>query len=127
MALNAQCQNCCCEFQRRQSELYDLGDRLSEKLLQQRAEMGSKLGNYSCVLKEMKYVDEDLEIDLQNILDSLERMNFRDDWILQQSLNNARTCYAVCNTHSPSIMLTFSVFKMRKHFSSLRNRCRIVC
>merc|ERR1712062_797623 len=65
---------------RRQSDLYELGDRLSEKLQLQKAEMNYKMGNMACVLKELRMVDED--------------MKFRDTWLLQQSIEDARTCYA---------------------------------
>merc|ERR1711953_917 len=79
---------------RRQSDLYELGDRLSEKLQLQKAEMNYKMGNMSCVLKELRMVDEDMELDLEAMLNSIKDMNIRDTWLLQQTIEDTRTCYA---------------------------------
>ena len=56
-------------FQRRQAEevapadapqpdLYGLGERLNTKLTEEKAAMAAKLGNYSCILQELKVVDK---------------------------------------------------------------------
>merc|ERR1711997_134427 len=52
---------------KRQSDLYELGDRLSEKLMEQK--------------KELKIVDENMELDLENMLDDVKSMNIRDKWL----------------------------------------------
>ena len=75
--------------------MYELGDRLSEKLQLQKAEMNYKMGNMSCVLKELRMVDDDMELDLEAMLNSIKDMNIRDTWLLQQTIEDTRTCYAV--------------------------------
>ena len=87
-------------LQRRQSDLYELGDRLSEKLMEQKEEMMVKMGNWSCVLKELRMVDEDMELDLEAMLNNIKGMNIRDSWLLQQTIEDTRTCYAVSTTHT---------------------------
>merc|ERR1712072_701268 len=52
---------------KRQSDLYELGDRLSETLMEQK--------------KELKIVDENMELDLENMLDDVKSMNIRDKWL----------------------------------------------
>merc|ERR1711976_153717 len=38
---------------KRQSDLYELGDRLSGKLMEQKEETMEKMGNWTCVLREL--------------------------------------------------------------------------
>ena len=75
--------------------MYELGDRLSEKLMEQKAEMTAKLGNWSCVLRELRIVDQNFELDLESMLDSVKDMGIRDVWLLDRSIEDTRTCYAV--------------------------------
>ena len=82
-------------MQKRQSDLYELGDRLSEKLMEQREEMIAKMGNWTCVLRELKMVDKNLELDLESMLDEIKDMNLRDPWLLDRTIEDCRTCYAV--------------------------------
>lgn len=79
---------------KRQSDLYELGDRLSEKLMEQREEMIAKMGNWTCVLRELKMVDKNLELDLESMLDEIKDMNLRDPWLLDRTIEDCRTCYA---------------------------------
>ena len=57
--------------------------------------MNYKMGNMSCVLKELRMVDDDMELDLEAMLNSIKDMNIRDTWLLQQTIEDTRTCYAV--------------------------------
>lgn len=75
--------------------MYELGDRLAEKLMEQKIEMQYKMGNWSCVLQELKMVDKNLELDLESMLDMIKGWNIRDDWLLKQTLDDCRTCFAV--------------------------------
>ncbi len=45
--------------------MYELGDRLAEKLMMKKEKMEAKLGNMTCVLQEMNMLDDDLQLDLQ--------------------------------------------------------------
>ena len=53
------------------------------------------MGNWSCVLKELRMVDKDMELDLEAMLNNIKDMNIRDSWLLQQTIEDTRTCYAV--------------------------------
>merc|ERR1712141_536585 len=83
---------------KRQSDLYELGDRLSEKLMEQKEEMKAKMGNWSCAMKELKIVDDNLELDLENMLDDIKSMNIRDKWLEDKTIEDVRTCYAVAQS-----------------------------
>ena len=63
--------------------------------MEQKAEMEAKMGNWSCVLKELRMVDKDMELDLEAMLNNIKDMNIRDSWLLQQTIEDTRTCYAV--------------------------------
>ena len=92
-----------CLLQKRQSDLYELGDRLSEKLMVQREEMKEKMGNWSCIMQELKLVDENMELDLENMLDDVKSMNIRDKWLEDNTIEDIRTCYAVSRCFPTSI------------------------
>lgn len=79
---------------KRQSDLYELGDRLSEKLMEQKEETMEKMGNWTCVLRELRMVDKNMELDLEAMLDNIKDMNIRDPWLLEQTIEDCRTCYA---------------------------------
>ena len=96
-------------LQKRQSDLYELGDRLSEKLMEQKEEMMAKMGNWTCVLRELKMVDKNMELDLESILEEIKDMNIRDNWLLEQTIEDTRTCYAVSTPrmHSGQLRIYF--------------------
>jgi len=79
---------------RRQSDLYELGDRLSGKLMEQKAEMNAKMGNWTCILRELRMVDKNIELDLESMLDNVKDMNIRDSWLLDRTVEDTRTCFA---------------------------------
>merc|ERR1711951_207938 len=53
---------------RRDAALYDLGDKLVEKLEMAQEAFEAKAGNISCYLQEFGYIDEDMNLDLQGML-----------------------------------------------------------
>ena len=63
--------------------------------MEQKEEMKMKMGNMTCVLKELKVVDENMELDLENMLDDVKSMNIRDKWLEDKTIEDIRTCYAV--------------------------------
>ena len=40
-------------------------------------------------------VDKNMELDLEAMLDNIKDMNIRDPWLLEQTIEDCRTCYAV--------------------------------
>ena len=63
--------------------------------MEQKEETMEKMGNWTCVLRELKMVDKNMELDLQSMLDNIKDMNIRDPWLLEQTIEDCRTCYAV--------------------------------
>ena len=63
--------------------------------MEQKEEMKAKMGNWSCAMKELKIVDDNLELDLENMLDDIKSMNIRDKWLEDKTIEDVRTCYAV--------------------------------
>ena len=63
--------------------------------MEQKEEMKAKMGNWSCAMKELKIVDENMELDLENMLDDIKSMNIRDKWLEDKTIEDVRTCYAV--------------------------------
>merc|ERR1712242_556675 len=54
-------------------DLFELGDRLTEKLKEETVEMQAKLGNASCVLKELDIIDQNENLDVSGMVQSIER------------------------------------------------------
>ena len=42
-----------------------------------------------------RMVDKNMELDLEAMLDNIKDMNIRDPWLLEQTIEDCRTCYAV--------------------------------
>merc|ERR1719251_573984 len=53
-------------------DLFELGDRLTEKLQQKTEEMKAKMGNASCVLKELDIIDQNENLDVSGMVQSIE-------------------------------------------------------
>merc|ERR1712045_532161 len=53
---------------KRDTDLYDLGDKLVEKLEMAKDAFQAKAGNISCYLQEFNYIDEDMNLNLQGML-----------------------------------------------------------
>merc|ERR1712024_24762 len=52
-------------FKRAAGDNLDLGDRLVEKLAEQKHQMGAKIGNMTCVMRELNVLDASNNIDVQ--------------------------------------------------------------
>jgi len=71
----------------------DLGDRLVEKLNEQKKEMEAKIGNLTCVLKEMKYLNSDNQLDVRAIKKDMEQYTMPSPWFAQRYEELIDTCY----------------------------------
>jgi len=77
-------------------DLYDLGDRLTEKLKMEQAKWQGELGNMSCILQECDMIDRNLDITIDNMIQGIERGDwgeFEDEWLKEQMIKNCRNCY----------------------------------
>merc|ERR1711945_16290 len=76
-------------------DLFELGDRLTDKLKQETEEWQAKLGNASCVLKELNIIDQNENLDISGMVQSVERGEwgeFPDQWLKEQHIKDCRTC-----------------------------------
>merc|ERR1739846_294463 len=76
-------------------DLFELGDRLTEKLQQKTEEMEAKMGNASCVLKELDIIDQNENLDVSGMVQSIERGEwgeFPDEWLKEQHIKDCRNC-----------------------------------
>lgn len=75
-------------------EVRGLGERLNEKLTQEKAAFAAKLGNFSCVLQELKVVDKDFELNLDSSLEEIQNSGIKDQWFLDNLVEEKKKCYA---------------------------------
>merc|ERR1712179_394212 len=87
-------------------DLFELGDRLTEKLKAETVEMQGKLGNASCVLKELDIIDQNEDIDVAGMVQSIERGEwgeFPDEWLKEQHIKDCRNCATFANSIPKSV------------------------
>merc|ERR1711902_170418 len=53
-------------------DVFELGDRLTEKLKQETVKYQAKLGNASCVLQELGIIDNNQNLDINGMVQSVE-------------------------------------------------------
>jgi len=76
-------------------DVFELGDRLTEKLQHETQKIQGQLGNLSCILKECDIIDNNEDLDLNKMVQSIERGDwgvFPDEWLKEQSVKNCRQC-----------------------------------
>jgi len=76
----------------------DLGDRLVEKLQAQKLEMEEKVGNLTCVLKEMNVLNAKNEISAFAMKKDLEQYNLPSVWFKENQEALIDTCYEMATT-----------------------------
>merc|ERR1719347_1178725 len=75
----------------------DLGDRLVEKLNEQRHEMQAKIGNMTCVLKHMGCLNNNNELDLNGMREEIKQYTMPSPWFSQKYDQILETCYEMAN------------------------------
>jgi len=75
----------------------DLGDRLVEKLNEQRHEMQAKIGNMTCVLKHMGCLNNNNELDLNGMREEMKQYTMPSPWFSQKYDQILETCYEMAN------------------------------
>merc|ERR1712080_526570 len=76
-------------------DVFELGDRLTEKLKQETVKMQAKLGNASCVLQELGIIDNNQNLDINGMVKSVEDGEwgaFPDQWLKEHHIKDCRTC-----------------------------------
>jgi len=75
----------------------DLGDRLVEKLNQQRRQEEAKIGNMTCVLKEIGCLDHNNQIDLSAMKEKAQQYTMPSPWFSTKYDSILETCYEISN------------------------------
>merc|ERR1711997_299955 len=76
-------------------DVFELGDRLTEKLKAETATMQAKLGNASCVLQELGIIDQNQNLDVNKMVKSVEDGEwgkFPDQWLEEHHIKDCQTC-----------------------------------
>jgi len=71
----------------------DLGDRLVEKLNEQKRHMEEKVGNMTCVMREMNYIDTNNKLDLRAMKKDIEQYTMPSPWFAQRYEEVVEMCY----------------------------------
>merc|ERR1739847_183646 len=82
-------------------DIFELGDRLTEKLKSEQQKMQAQFGNASCVLQELAIVDQNLEIDVNAMVESVKKGEwgeFPDEWLKEHHIKDCRTCATFANS-----------------------------
>lgn len=83
------------KHKRAADDVFELGDRLTEKLKQETVKMQAKLGNASCVLQELGIIDANQNLDINAMVKSVEDGEwgaFPDQWLKEHHIKDCRTC-----------------------------------
>jgi len=86
----------------------DLGDRLVEKLTEQKRHMEAKIGNMTCVLREMNCLDASNNIDIQAMKTDMKKFTLPSAWFGKKYEEILDTCYELA-TNLPANIADNSV------------------
>merc|ERR1711923_701712 len=70
----------------------DLGDRLVEKLAEQKHHMEAKIGNMTCVMKELNVLDASNNIDIQAMKRDIQKYTMPSEWFKNKYEHLLDTC-----------------------------------
>merc|ERR1712020_719884 len=93
---------------RQDTDSLDLGDRLVEKLAEQKHQMEAKIGNMTCVLKETNTLDASNNLDIQAMKRDAQQYAMPSPWFGQKYEEILDTCYKMA-TNLPAEMADNSV------------------
>merc|ERR1712212_59039 len=93
---------------RQATDSLDLGDRLVEKLAEQKHQMEAKIGNMTCVLKETNTLDASNNLDIQAMKRDAQQYTMPSPWFGQKYEEILDTCYEMA-TSLPAEMSDNSV------------------
>jgi len=79
-------------------ESLDLGDRLADKLKEEQEKMEAKLGNMTCVLREIGILNQQNELDFNTQKRTFEKYNFPSKWLKNRLLDDIELCNKVAQS-----------------------------
>merc|ERR1711884_534370 len=80
-------------YKRAAGDNLDLGDRLVEKLAEQKHHMEAKIGNMTCVMKELNVLDASNNIDIQAMKRDIQKYTMPSEWFKNKYEHLLDTCY----------------------------------
>merc|ERR1711990_324714 len=95
-------------FKRAAGDNLDLGDRLVEKLAEQRHHMEAKIGNMTCVMRELNVLDASNNIDIQAMKRDSQKYTMPSEWFKTKYEHLLDTCYEMA-TNLPAEIAENSV------------------
>merc|ERR1712233_106701 len=93
---------------RQATDSLDLGDKLVEKLAEQKHQMEAEIGNMTCVLKEINTLDASNNLDLQAMKRDAQQYAMPSPWFGQKYEQMLDSCYEMA-TNLPAEMADNSV------------------
>merc|ERR1719237_863633 len=95
-------------FKRAAGDNLDLGDRLVEKLAEQKHQMEAKIGNMTCVMRELNVLDASNNIDVQAMKRDTQKYTMPSEWFKNKYEHPLDTCYEMA-TNLPAEIAENSV------------------
>merc|ERR1712066_145372 len=95
-------------YKRAAGDNLDLGDRLVEKLAEQKHHMEAKIGNMTCVMKELNVLDASNNIDVQAMKRDIQKYTMPSEWFKNKYEHLLDTCYEMA-TNLPADIADNSV------------------
>merc|ERR1711936_712292 len=95
-------------FKRAAGDNLDLGDRLVEKLAEQRHHKEAKIGNMTCVMRELNVLDASNNIDVQTMKRDIQKYTMPSEWFKNKYEHLLDTCYEMA-TNLPADIAENSV------------------
>merc|ERR1719188_2487397 len=95
-------------YKRAAGDNLDLGDRLVEKLAEQKHHMEAKIGNMTCVMKELNVLDASNNIDIQAMKRDIQKYTMPSEWFKNKYEHLLDTCYEMA-TNLPADIAENSV------------------
>merc|ERR1719290_706167 len=96
-------------YKRAAGDNLDLGDRLVEKLAEQKHHMEAKIGNMTCVMRELNVLDASNNIDVQAMKRDIQKYTMPSEWFKNKYEHLLDTCYEMA-TNLPAELAEVKMF-----------------
>jgi len=100
------------------TNVLDLGDRLRDKIVEAEKHAEQKIGNMTCVMKEMNIINDNHEIDIAAMKQELRQMEL-SEWFQARIEKDMDNCYAVAQ-NIPVDVQTAYAYPGNPHLAKLK-------
>jgi len=101
------------------TNVLDLGDRLRDKIVEAEKHAEQKIGNMTCVMKEMHIINDNHEIDIAAMKAELRQMVDLSEWFKNRVEKDMDNCYAVAQ-NIPVDVQTAYAYPGNPHLAKLK-------